>query len=246
MRYFLEVSYKGTNYSGFQSQKNANTIQAEVEKAFKILIKEKIQLTGSSRTDAGVHALQNYFHFDSEGELSSQLLYNLNAILPGDIALKSLQKVKDEAHCRFDAITREYKYYVYQKKNPFLEDVAYYYPYKLDIELMQRAASIISEYSDFTSFSKRNTQVKSFTCHIQQSQWIIEDECFVYEVKANRFLRGMVRALVATMLKTGRKKTSLESLRAIIESQDCSLADFSAPSEGLFLVEVSFPTIIFN
>ena len=246
MRYFLEVSYRGTNYSGFQSQKNANTIQAEVEKAFKILLKEELKLTGSSRTDAGVHALQNYFHFDAKGELSSRLLYNLNAILPGDIAAKNLHKVKDEAHCRFDAITREYKYYVYQKKNPFLEGKACYYPYTLDLDSMQKVATILKEYSDFTSFSKRNTQVKSFTCDIQESHWVIEGECFVYHVKANRFLRGMVRALVATMLKVGRNKTNFDNFRTIIESQDCTLADFSAPPNGLFLVRVAFPNNYFN
>jgi len=246
MRYFLEVSYRGSHYSGFQSQKNANTIQAEIEKAFKILLKEEIQLTGSSRTDAGVHALQNYFHFDTKSELSSQLLYNLNAILPGDIAARNLHKVKDEAHCRFDATAREYKYYIYQKKNPFLEDNAYYYPYTMDLELMQKAATIIKEYSDFTSFSKRNTQVKSFTCDVQESHWTIEGECFVYHVKANRFLRGMVRALVATMLKVGRNKTNLDNFRTIIESQDCTLADFSAPPNGLFLVRITFPNNYFN
>jgi tRNA pseudouridine38-40 synthase len=246
MRYFLEVSYRGTNYSGFQSQKNANTIQAEVEKAFKILLKKNIQLTGSSRTDAGVHALQNYFHFDVKGELSSRLLYNLNAILPGDIAAKNLHKVKDEAHCRFDAITREYKYYVYQKKNPFLEGNACYYPYTLNLDSMQKVATILKEYSDFTSFSKRNTQVKSFTCDIQESHWVIEGECFVYLVKANRFLRGMVRALVATMLKVGRNKTNFDNFRTIIESHDCTLADFSAPPNGLFLVQVGFPGNYFN
>jgi len=246
MRYFLEVSYRGSHYSGFQSQKNANTIQTEVEKAFKVLLKEEIQLTGSSRTDAGVHALQNYFHFDTKSELSSQLLYNLNALLPGDIAARKLLNVKDEAHCRFDATAREYKYYIYQKKNPFLEDNAYYYPYTMDLELMQKAATIIKEYSDFTSFSKRNTQVKSFTCDVQESHWTIEGECFVYHVKANRFLRGMVRALVATMLKVGRNKTNLDNFRTIIESQDCTLADFSAPPNGLFLVRITFPNNYFN
>ena len=246
MRYFLEVSYRGTNYSGFQSQKNANTIQAEIEKAFTILLKEEIQLTGSSRTDAGVHALQNYFHFDTNSELSSQLLYNLNAILPWDIAAKNLHKVKDEAHCRFDAIAREYKYYVYQQKNPFLKDKAWYYPYTLDLEIMQKAATTIKEYADFTSFSKRNTQVKSFNCEIQESHWIVEGECFVFQVKANRFLRGMVRALVATMLKVGRNKTNLDNFRAIIQLKDCTLADFSAPPNGLFLVEVAFTNDYFN
>jgi tRNA pseudouridine38-40 synthase len=246
MRYFLEVSYKGTQYSGFQSQKNANTIQSETEKAFKIFLKKEIHLTGSSRTDAGVHALQNYFHFDADDELSPQLLYNLNAILPGDIALKNLYKVKNGAHCRFDAVTREYKYFIYQKKNPFLADGAFYFPYALDLTLMQNAATIIKEYSDFTSFSKRNTQVKSFLCDIKESEWSIEGECIVYKVKANRFLRGMVKGLTATMLKVGRHKMSIDVFRSIVEAKDCTLANFSAPAHGLFLVGVTFPGTYFN
>lgn len=245
MRYFLEVAYKGTNYSGFQSQKNANTIQAEIQKAFKTILKKEFELTGSSRTDAGVHAYQNYFHFDFESELSSQLIYNLNAILPTDIAVKNLLKVKDDAHCRFDAISREYKYHIYQKKNPFLTDKAFYFPYKLDIAAMQKAAIAIKEYSDFTSFSKRNTQVKSFMCEIKESQWIIQESCLIYNVKANRFLRGMVRALTATMLNLGRRKIDLGIFKRIIETKDCTLANFSAPAHGLFLTEVCFPANYF-
>ena len=245
MRYFLEVAYKGTNYSGFQSQKNANTIQAEIQKAFKTLLKKELELTGSSRTDAGVHAYQNYFHFDIERELSLQLLYNLNAILPTDISVKNLLKVKDDAHCRFDAISREYKYHIYQKKNPFLTDKAFYFPYTLDIEAMQKAAIAIKEYSDFTSFSKRNTQVKSFVCDIKESKWVIQDECLIYNVKANRFLRGMVRALTATMLNLGRGKIDLTTFKRIIEAKDCTLANFSAPAHGLFLTEVCFPSNYF-
>ena len=241
MRYFLEVAYKGTRYSGFQSQKNANTIQAEIQKAFQIILKKNLELTGSSRTDAGVHAYQNYFHFDIESELSSQLVYNLNAILPSDIAIKDLLKVKDNAHCRFDAISREYKYHIYQKKNPFLTDKAFYFPYTLDIEAMQKAAVALKDYSDFTSFSKRNTQVRSFVCDIKESKWVIQDQCLIYNVKANRFLRGMVRALTATMLNLGRGKTNLTAFRNIIETKDCTLANFSAPAHGLFLTEVSFP-----
>ncbi|HEU5166515.1 MAG TPA: tRNA pseudouridine(38-40) synthase TruA [Chitinophagaceae bacterium] len=241
MRYFLEVAYKGTNYSGFQSQKNANTIQAEIQKAFKIILKKGLELTGSSRTDAGVHACQNYFHFDLESELSSRLVYNLNAILPTDIAIKNLLKVKDNAHCRFDAISREYKYHIYQKKNPFLTDKAFYFPYTLDIEAMQQGAAAIKDYSDFTSFSKRNTQVKSFICNIIDSKWVIQDECLIYNVKANRFLRGMVRALTATMLNLGRRKIDHATFRRIIETKDCTLANFSTPAHGLFLTEVSFP-----
>ena len=241
MRYFLEVSYKGTGYSGFQSQHNANTIQAEVEKALKILCKEKIELTGSSRTDAGVHAYQNYFHFDFNGELLQGLAYNLNAVLPGEIAVKKILEVKKEAHCRFDAISREYRYYIYDAKNPFLKDRAFYYPYKIDLALMQTAASLIKEYSDFTSFSKRKTQVKTFKCTIMKSEWVKEDGCIIYKVKANRFLRGMVRALTATMLKIGRGNLTIDDFQRIIEGRDCSLSSFAVPPDGLFLMEVEFP-----
>ena len=144
-RYFLEVAYKGTNYSGFQSQQNANTIQAEVEKAFSVLQKEKAVMTGSSRTDAGVHALQNFFHFDSEKPVMVDLVYKMNAILPGDIVVKRLIAVNEEAHCRFDAISREYRYYIYRSKNPFLKDTAYYYPYKLDIDKLKLASDILKK-----------------------------------------------------------------------------------------------------
>jgi tRNA pseudouridine38-40 synthase len=241
MRYFLEVSYKGTAYSGFQSQKNANTVQAEIEKAFKTILKENIILTSSSRTDAGVHAYQNFFHFDINGNLSSKLLYNLNAILPADISVNNLNEVADNAHCRFDAISREYKYFIYKKKNPFLTDRAFYFPYTLDLDLMQEAAAVIKEYADFTSFSKRNTQVRSFVCEIKESKWLNEGGCLVYQVRANRFLRGMVRALTATMLKLGRGKMDLDTFKDIIESKDCTLANFAVPAHGLFLMNVSFP-----
>jgi tRNA pseudouridine38-40 synthase len=241
LRYFLEVSYKGTNYSGFQSQKNANSIQEEVEKAFAILHKEKAVLTGSSRTDAGVHAFQNFFHFDFEKSLHPQLVYKINAILPEDIVVKSVMQVNPDAHCRFDAVSREYKYFVYRQKDPFLRDRAYYYPYKINIEKLQQAAAILTEYQDFTSFSKRNTQVKTFVCQIQRSEWVEENQCLVYNVKANRFLRGMVRALVATMLKVGRGTIDLEEFRSIVEAKDCTQASFAVPATGLFLIEVNYP-----
>jgi tRNA pseudouridine38-40 synthase len=239
-RYFLELAYKGTQYSGFQTQKNANSIQAEVEKAFETLHRQPVQLTGSSRTDAGVHALQNYFHFDFEGEINPQWQYKLNAILPPDIVLKGLRQVDPEAHCRFDALGREYKYFIYRKKNPFLDDRAYFFPYKLDWEKMRAAAGILQEYQDFTSFSKRNTQVKSFLCQIRESEWLEEGECLVYRVKADRFLRGMVRALTATMLKLGRGKLGLDEFRGIIEAKDCTRASFAVPPHGLFLIGVEY------
>jgi tRNA pseudouridine38-40 synthase len=241
-RYFIEVMYKGTNYAGFQVQKNANTVQAEVQKGLKIFYKNDFELTGSSRTDAGVHALQNYFHFDGyEGfEYHKDHIYNLNSILPSDIVVKSIKKVSDDAHSRFDATGREYSYFIYRKKDPFISDRAYYYPYKLDIELLQEAASILKEYEDFTSFSKKNTQVNNFVCKIYESKWTVHKDTVEYNVSANRFLRGMVRALVATMLKVGTGKTSIEEFRKIIESKDCKNADFSAPAAGLFLKKVVY------
>ena len=245
-RYFLEVSYKGENYSGFQVQENAITIQSEIEKAFKILQKDEIVLTGSSRTDAGVHALQNFFHFDYMKEIHPHFIYKTNAILPGDIVVKDLIQVRPEAHCRFDAITREYKYYIYRHKNPFLKDRAYYYPYKLDVEKMDQAAEMIRTFQDFTSFSKKRTQVKSFVCNIYGSKWIKENNGLVYYVKADRFLRGMVRALVATMLLVGRNKIPLDDFKLIIEQKDATKANFSVPAQGLFLISVNYPENYFS
>jgi tRNA pseudouridine38-40 synthase len=252
MRYFLEVSYKGTNYSGFQTQRNANTIQAEIEKALLVLIKQPITLTGSSRTDAGVHALQNYFHFDNNNilhkgrEKKKKLLYNLNAILPEDIVIKNLLFLSDNSHCRFDAVSREYKYYIYQQKNPFLNDRGYYFPYKLDLDAMKQAAELVKGHKNFITFSKKNTQVKSFECTIIESEWIIENNCTVYHVSGNRFLRGMVRALTATMLKVGRGKLSVNDFLEIISSKDSTKASFAAPAQGLFLISVKYPENYFN
>jgi len=240
-RYFLEVSYKGTNYSGFQTQKNANSIQDEIEKAFLILQKEKVILTGSSRTDAGVHALQNFFHFDFEKAINPQFVYKINAILPYDIVIKKIFPVPPDAHCRFDAISREYKYFIYRQKDPFLKDRAFYFPYSLDIKKLQEAADLVKHYHDFTSFSKRNTQVKSFNCEVQKSEWFFESGCLIYNVKANRFLRGMVRALTATMLKVGRGAINLKDYKNIIESKNCMQASFAVPPHGLFLTSVEIP-----
>ncbi len=245
-RYFIEVIYRGTNFAGFQIQQNAVTIQEEIEKAFGIFFKEEFLMTGSSRTDAGVHALSNYFHFDSislasfTSERINKIIYNLNAILPSDIVIKRIYQVADDAHCRFDAISRQYKYYIYQHKDPFHSDRAYYYPYKLDLSILNMAAEIVYVYHDFTSFSKRNTQVTNFNCKILLSEWSINENLICYEVKANRFLRGMVRGLVGTMLKVGTGKISIDEFCKIIESKDCSNADFSVPPQGLFLVQVQY------
>lgn len=245
-RYFLEVAYKGTNYSGFQIQDNAPSIQHRVEKALEIFLRLRLTLTSSSRTDAGVHAFQNFFHFDYEGVIDRRQLYNINAILPADIVLKDVRPVAPEAHCRFDALSREYRYYLYGRKNPFLDDRAWFYPYTLDREKLAAAAALLMEYQDFTAFSKRNTQVKTFLCTLFESAWTEGENGLVYTVKANRFLRGMVRGLVGTMLHVGRGKLSIEEFAGILRQKDNRLADFSAPGHGLFLYQVYFPVSIYD
>ncbi len=244
-RYFLELSYKGEKYSGFQVQQNAITIQSEIEKAFATFFRKPVALTGSSRTDAGVHALQNYFHFDWEDVFPQAAIYNLNAILSAAIVIKSVREVVADAHCRFHAIAREYKYFIYDEKNPFIDDRAWYFPYKLNQDLLNTCAQKILGNKDFSAFPKRNTQVKTFQCSIIESEWLTENGCLVYHVKANRFLRGMVRGLVGTMLRVARGGTDMQVFDQLLQQPQIATADFSAPAKGLFLVKVSYPDTIF-
>lgn len=230
----------GTRYAGFQVQKNANTIQAEVEKALAILLRKPVMLTGSSRTDSGVHAVQNYFHFDTEDKLQDEVVYNINALLPDDIALKKLIPVGSDHHCRFDAVARLYTYRLYRFKDPFLRDQAYYYPYKLNIDLLQAAADQLLQYSDYTSFSKRRTQVQTYECKIFESRWDDVDGKIIFTVRGNRFLRGMVRGLVGTMLHVGRGKMELSEFKQVVEGKNSASVDFSVPAKGLFLMRVDF------
>lgn len=239
-RYFIELSYKGSAYAGFQVQKNALTVQEEVEKVLQVIFREKIVLTGSSRTDTGVHALQNYFHFDFSGEVDERKVYNINALLPADIAIRKIRKMRDVAHCRFDAVARQYAYTIYMRKDPFIADRAYYFPYTVNMELMKEAAEAVKGYSEFEAFSKRNTQVKTYTCRIMGSEWVEEGERKIYRVIANRFLRGMVRGLVGTMLQVGRGKISVERFREVIENKMQGEVDFSVPGYGLCLERVEY------
>lgn len=244
-RYFLELSYRGTHFSGFQVQQNAITIQSEVEKALAVFFREQIVLTGSSRTDSGVHALQNYFHFDLEKRFPQEAIYNLNAILHKDIVIRSVREVKPDAHCRFHATSRSYKYYIYNNKNPFLEDRAWYLPYTINKGLLDESAVLVKQNQDFLAFSKRNTQVKTFQCRVEESAWRYENDCLVYHVTANRFLRGMVRGLVGTMLKVARGSMQVDEFAALLSGGEHSSADFSAPAKGLFLIQVSYPESLF-
>lgn len=246
MRYFLELSYDGTRYSGFQVQDGQETIQSQVTKALETLFRQSFSLTGSSRTDAGVHALQNFFHFDSSLEFTSKHRYNLNAILPSDIAISAIYRVADDAHCRFDAIQRSYKYLIYRQKNPFMVNRGWLFPYPVNKTLLDRMALVLMEYSDFTSFSKRNSQVKTYICSIRSSYWEEGvDGALTYRIISNRFLRGMIRGIVGTMMRIARMEVSVQEgeqlFRSIIESKDCTHADFTTPAKGLYLESVAYP-----
>lgn len=243
-RYFLELAYKGTGFKGFQIQSNAETIQGEIEKALHIIFRIHITLTTSSRTDAGVHANQNFFHFDIDLSLNRKHLYSLNALISKDICILNLYEVDIDRHSRFHADSRTYQYFIYQKKNPFLYDRAWYYPFKLDLNQLQLAASTYLEYEDFASFSKKETQVKTTLCNIISADWSHLDDKFVFTVTANRFLRGMVRALVGTSLKVGRGTIDMDCFKSIIEAKDNRLSDFSAPAHGLFLQKVHYPFLL--
>lgn len=246
MRYFLEVAYKGTAYAGFQVQNNAETIQSKIEDALKTFYRKPFQLTGSSRTDAGVHALQNFFHVDTDVQITSLNLYNINSILPGDIVIRSARLVKNSSHSRFDALTREYKYFMHTSKDPFARETSWLYSYPLNFNMLQEAALAVKNNVDFSSFSKRNVQVNNFRCTIQESKWVANGDALIYNVKANRFLRGMVRALVATMLKVGRGRLSMEQLTNALAAEKSTDVDFSAPAHGLFLVAVEYPKHYFE
>jgi tRNA pseudouridine38-40 synthase len=239
-RYFIEVSYKGTRYSGFQLQENANTIQAEIQNVFAIVHRKPVSLTGSSRTDAGVHALQNYFHFDFDEEIHPQFLYKANALLPSDIAVKRIIKMRGDAHCRFDAESREYEYRLARFKDPFTRETAFYYPYQLDFGLLEKGAKFITSQESFFAFAKTNSQVKHYNCRITKSCWIYKEDQLIYNIQGNRFLRGMVRLITATLLKLGRGNISFEEFEGLF-GQEKEKCRFSVPPTGLFLKAVNYP-----
>ena len=242
-RYFLECAYKGTRYSGFQVQENATTIQSEIEKAFQTLHRSPVQLTGSSRTDAGVHALQNFFHFDFDKAIHPQAGYKMNAILPDDIVIKSIILMPESTHSRFDATSREYEYRIHKYKDPFLKGTSLYYPYKLDYTIMTEGALFIKNQQNFFPFSKTNTQVKTFDCTILTSEWTFNDEVIVYNIEANRFLRGMVRLITATLLKLGRGKLSFNEFETLFHTNH--KCGYSIPAHGLYLKRVIYPENFF-
>ncbi|MEO6831144.1 MAG: tRNA pseudouridine(38-40) synthase TruA [Chitinophagaceae bacterium] len=240
-RYALEVAYDGTAFHGSQIQGNTPTVQLSLNQALTTLLRKPMETYGASRTDEGVHALGNFYHFDVETELQRRAMYQLNAILPMSLGIKNLYRTADDFNVRFDAISRQYRYRLYRSKNPFLHLRALHFPYQLDLDILQATAVALKDYSDFESFCKRNAQTKTHLCSIKESYWEQSGEELHYVVHANRFLRGMVRGLVGTQLRAGRGKYGLEEFRKIIEAKDCKEADFSPKGWGLYLENIEFP-----
>ena len=244
MRYFIHLAYNGTPYHGWQIQPNASSVQETLENAFSLLLSETIGIVGCGRTDTGVHASDFYAHFETEQELSevdlAQLTFKANSFLSEDIRIYRIFVVNDDVHARFSATARTYQYHVSNVKQPFGKDFChrvFYYP---DIELMNKAAKILFEYTDFTSFSKLHTQTATNNCTILYARWDMVEEEYVFTISANRFLRNMVRAITGTLLEVGRGKLSLDDFRKVIESKNRCNAGTSLPAKALFLTKVEY------
>ena len=243
-RYFLELCYDGATFGGFQIQNNVDTIQGAVQAAMKTLYREEIELTGASRTDAGVHALQNFFHFDTQIAITQKQVYNLNAILPNTIVIKAIYQVPETAHCRFDATTRSYIYKMHTQKDPFLEGRSWYYPFPLDLNLLNQATETLLSLTNYESFSKKNTAVNTFECAVTKAFWQVEGPHLYFNIDSNRFLRGMIRGLVGTLLQVGRGQITVEEWMDIVASHNEQRVDFSTPAYGLYLSAIQYPDFL--
>lgn len=247
-RYFIFISYKGTSYHGWQIQPNAVTIQMILEEALSVVLNEKISAIGAGRTDAGVHALYFCAHFESISPdllTVKNLIFRLNQYLPEDISVGSLKKVIPDANARYSAISRTYKYYISRIKDPFFNNSSWYLHGNIDIETMNQACDLLSRQVDFTSFSRLHSGVKSNICKIYKCSWKESDNRLVFTIKADRFLRNMVRAIVGTIVEIGFGKMDLKEFEEIINAKDRCKAGKSAPAKGLFLVDIEYPEEIF-
>lgn len=246
-RYFLELSFKGTRYHGWQVQPNALSVQEVLETTFSTFLRRKIEITGAGRTDTGVHASFYVAHFDIE-ELpfsTTDLVEKLNRFLPEDIALHRIYPVKSDAHARFSATQRTYQYRVARTKDPFSLETSYHFLLPLDVAAMNEAAAMLPTFSDFTSFSKLHTDVKTNICKVSEAVWKTEGNMLVFTITADRFLRNMVRAIVGTLMDVGRGKITLDEWIAIIDKKDRCAAGTSAPPQGLFLTGITYPDEIY-
>ena len=243
MKYVLEIAYNGTQYHGWQIQKNAHTVQAELNKTLSTLLGSEIETTGSGRTDTGVHAEQQFVQFETTEPIDNpqKFLFQANAILPKDIYIRHLYTAKEDFSVRHDAISRSYEYRISRRKNPFLQNLCcFYFHRELNVSLMQQAADILLKHKDFQSFSKYHTDVDHFECTIHRALWEETDDLLIFHITANRFLRGMVRAIVGTLLETGLGRISIVDFEKIILARDRKAAKHAVPPEGLFLTKILY------
>lgn len=246
-RYFIKLSYNGSRYNGWQIQDNTpNTIQQVLEEKLSMLFQQNIEVTGCGRTDTGVHAKNYIAHFDLQSpdlqKEAGHWIYKLNCVLPDDISVLGIQEVDKETHARFDAVSRTYHYYLNQKKDPFLEGTSWYLYGEIDFELMNEAARILLATTDFSSFSKLNTQVKTNNCKVTYAKWEkVGDGEWRFVITSDRFLRNMVRAIVGTLIDVGRKKIDITDFENIIKQKSRTEAGMSAPAHALFLTDVKYP-----
>lgn len=247
MRYLIQLAYKGTNYHGWQRQENAQSVQQVLDEKISILLGEAIETLGCGRTDTGVHALQYFAHFDCNKPLErDQFLYKINQILPDDIAVYQMWQVAPDMNARFDATHRAYEYVINTIVDPFLTELSWYYYGKLDLKKMNEAAALLIGTHDFACFSKVHTQVNNFVCTVYQAEWRVEGHKLIFYIKANRFLRNMVRAIVGTLHDVGKGKLDVAAVASIMASKDRCEAGQSVPAKGLFLVEIAYPNSVFQ
>ena len=247
-RYFIYLSYKGTSYHGWQLQPNSTTVQKQLENALSVVLGEKITTTGAGRTDTGVHALFFCAHFDSlltDLCENKNLIFRLNRFLPEDISVSEIKKVIPDANARYSAISRTYQYYITRKKDPFFTGSSWFLHGEIDIDSMNQACRILFSHSDFTSFSKLHSGSRTNICKIYEAHWDETDNKLAFTIKADRFLRNMVRAIVGTMVEIGFGKMNPEEFEEVLLAQDRCRAGTSAPAKGLFLTDIEYPDEIF-
>lgn len=240
MRYKITLSYNGSGFNGWQTQKNGVGIQDVIEQKMKVFLQEKVNITGSGRTDAGVHAKMQVFHFDTEKELDNDFIYKINVFLPSGIAFRSIERVDNNFHARFSAKLRSYEYHISTIKDPFKEGYAYFYYRQLDVDLMNKGVAMLIGEHDFTSFSKVHTQVDHFRCILTHASWKRENNSLIFHVRANRFLRGMVRSLVGTSIWIGSGKLDTTAFKEIMKAKDRKSAGPSVPPKGLYLSHIEY------
>ncbi|TBW30404.1 tRNA pseudouridine(38-40) synthase TruA [Gramella sp. KN1008] len=245
MRYFIELSYFGKAYHGWQNQPDSISVQEVLEEKLGMVLRSDIAIVGAGRTDAGVHAKQMFAHFDHNEDIDTGLLkYKLNSMLPKDIAIACIFKVNDEAHARFDAVSRSYEYHIVQEKDAFKKDLAWLLKHKIDVDRMNEAAQILKAYTNFKCFSRSRTDVKTYNCRIDDAEWKKEGNELVFHITADRFLRNMVRAIVGTLIAIGQHKFPVSQMHEIIQSEDRGEAGASVPAHGLYLTRIEYPANI--